>query len=270
MNRNCFASVLLAVAVVALTGCRSVPITGRTQLMLSGEGYENSLGTEAFGEYKQKYKASANPAHNQALRRVGDAIKGVANQSSFNWEFVVLDSPEANAFCLPGGKVAVYSGIFSYMANDAELACVVAHEVAHALARHGGERMSWAQLQSLGLVGLMNSTKSDTVATLYGLTTDVGLMLPFSRSNETEADTMGLILMARAGYNPQAAVTFWKKFGAGKSQSALASWLSTHPGGEVRIKDLEAAMPNATKEYQAALNKKDYGTSYATAGRSSY
>ena len=234
--------------------------------MLSSEGYENSLGAEAFGEYKQKYRPSANQTHNQALKRVGEAIKGVANQSSFNWEFVVLDSPEANAFCLPGGKVAVYSGIFNYMSNDAELACVVAHEVAHALARHGGERMSWANLQSLGLVGLMNSTKSDTVATLYGLTTDVGFMLPFSRSNETEADAMGLILMARAGYNPQAALTFWKKFGTGKSQSALDSWLSTHPGAAMRIKDLEAAMPNAMKEYQAARSKKDYGTIY-TASR---
>ncbi|MCL1920313.1 MAG: M48 family metallopeptidase [Kiritimatiellaeota bacterium] len=262
MARTSVVVMVLAAAVAALTGCRTVPISGRSQLMLSSEGYENSLGAETFGEYKQKYKASANQAHTQALKRVGEAIKGVAGQDSFAWEFTVLDSPEPNAFCLPGGKVAVYSGIFNYMSNDAELACVVAHEVAHALARHGGERMSWAQVQSLGLMGLLYGNQSETVAALYGLTTDVGVMLPFSRSNETEADAMGLILMARAGYNPQAALTFWQKFGTGGSQSALASWLSTHPGGEARIRDLQEAMPNAMKEYQSARNKKDYGVIY--------
>jgi len=256
---------LLAVlAVAVLTGCRTVPVSGRTQLMLSSESYENSLGEETYGEYKQKYRPSNNQAHNQALRRVGEAIRDVAGQDSFKWEFIVLDSPEANAFCLPGGKVAVYAGIFAYMANDAELACVVAHEIAHAIARHGGERMSWAQLQTLGMYGVLNSTKSESIAAIYGLTTDMGVMLPFSRSNETEADLIGLILMARAGYNPQAALTFWRKFGAGKSQSALDRWLSTHPGGEVRIQDLEAAMPDALREYQAARNKKDYGTLYTT------
>ena len=259
--------IVLAVAVATLTGCRTVPVSGRTQLMLSGEEYENSLGEDAFKEYKQKYKVSANPTQNQAMKRVGDAIKVAAKQDSFNWEFVVLESAEANAWCLPGGKVAVYSGLFNYMANDAELACVVAHEVAHAIARHGGERMSWANLQALGLYGLTSSTKNEDIAMLYGLTTDVGVMLPFSRSNETEADAIGLTLMARAGYNPQAAVMFWQKFSDGKSQSKLDSWLSTHPGGDVRIKDLQAAMPGALQEYQASPNKKDYGTSYTTGSK---
>ena len=261
MKRNMM-MLMSVVAVAALTGCRSVPVSGRTQLMLSSESYEIGLGEEMYGEYKQKLRTSANQTHNQAMKRVGDAIKGVANYDTYKWEFVVLDSPEANAFCLPGGKVAVYSGLFDYAANDAELACVVAHEVAHAIARHGGERMSWAQLQTLGMYGILYGTKSEDVATLFGLTTDVGVMLPFSRSNETEADYIGLMLMARAGYNPQAALTFWNKFGAGKSQSALDSWLSTHPAGEVRMKDLQAAMPDALKEYQAARNKKDYGTVY--------
>ena len=257
----------LAVATVVFTGCRSVPITGRSQLMLSSEDTENALGATAFGEYKQQYKVSANQTYTQALKRVGEAIKGVANQDNYQWEFVVLESSEANAFCLPGGKVAVYSGIFAFMSSDAELACVVAHEIAHALARHGGERMSWAKVQSLGLIGLTSSTQSDTIAALYGVATDVAVMLPFSRSNETEADVMGLTLMARAGYNPQAAVTFWQKFGAGGAQSTLANWLSTHPGGEVRIRDLQEAMPNAMQEYQNARNKKDYGVLYKTSSR---
>lgn len=249
---------MLAVAAVAvLAGCRTVPMTGRSQLMLSSEDYENSLGEETFKEYRQKYRASSNQAYQQALNRVGQAVKAAAKQDTYNWEFTVLDSSEANAFCLPGGKVAVYSGIFNYMSNDAELACVVSHEVAHALARHGGERMSWAKLQTLGGLFISN----ENAAALYGLTTDVGVMLPFSRSNETEADLMGLTLMARAGYNPQAAATFWKKFGSAK-QSTLESWLSTHPGGDERIKDIEAAMPEALREYQAAPNKKNLGTVY--------
>lgn len=267
MHTNPVPVLLLITALAALTGCRTVPISGRTQLMLSSEGYENSLGAEAFGEYKQKYRPSANQAHNQAMQRVGDAVRDAANQNSYQWEFTVLESADANAFCLPGGKVAVYSGLFDYTANDAELACVVAHEVAHALARHGGERMSWSQLQSLGMLGVLYGSKSETVASLYGLTTDVGVMLPFSRSNETEADAMGLTLMARAGYDPRAAVTFWQKFSSGHSQSALDSWLSTHPGGEVRIRDLQAAMPAALQEYQAARNKKDLGVIYRGTSR---
>ncbi|MCL2103964.1 MAG: M48 family metallopeptidase [Kiritimatiellaeota bacterium] len=256
---------LLPIVVVAtLTGCRTVPVSGRTQLMLSSEDYEIGLGEEAYGEYKQKLRASVNQTHNQALRRVGEAVRGAASYDRYTWEFVVLDNPEPNAFCLPGGKVAVYSGIFDYLSNDAELACVVAHEVAHAIARHGGERMSWAQLQTLGMYGILSGTKSEGIAALYGLTTDVGVMLPFSRSNETEADRIGLILMARAGYNPQAALAFWRKFGSDKPQSALGSWLSTHPGGTARIQDLEAAMPDAMNEYQAARNKKDLGTLYTT------
>ena len=259
--------IVLVVVMVALMGCRSVPITGRSQLMLSNEGEEKALGAAAFGEYKQKYRTSGNQTYVQALKRVGEDIKGVADQDDFQWEFVVLESSEANAFCLPGGKVAVYSGIFAYMSSDAELACVVAHEIAHALARHGGERMSWAKLQTLGLIGLTSSTQSDTIAALYGVATDVGVMLPFSRSNETEADIMGLTLMARAGYNPQAAVTFWQKFGAGSTQSAFANWLSTHPGGEVRVRDLQEAMPKAMQEYQAARNKKNYGVLYNSNSR---
>ena len=251
--------ILPTLAMLALCGCRTVPVSRRTQLMLSSQESENALGIEAFNEVKQKIPLSKNAAQNQSLARVGAALKTVVPSEGYEWEFVVLDSEEANAFCLPGGKVAVYSGLFSFVANDAELAVVVAHEIAHALARHGGERMSWSMLQSLGLAGLSYGTESETLLTLYGVATDVGVMLPYSRANEREADQIGLTLMARAGYDPNAAVQFWEKFSAGRDQSAIEVFLSTHPGGAERVSELKKAMLAAVMEYEASPNKKGFG-----------
>jgi predicted Zn-dependent protease len=234
-------------------------MTDRTQLMLSSESSEIALGTQAYNEYKAKYPVSKNAAHNAALARVGQAVKTAAQKSDYQWEFTVLESPEANAFCLPGGKVAVYSGLFQYTANDAELACVVGHEVGHALARHGGERTSWETLKSLGLTALKTRTESEAIAQAYGIATEVGVLLPFSRSQESEADLMGLTLMARAGYDPSASLSFWKKFGS-TPPGVLEKWLSTHPGGDVRIADLQKNLPAAQAEYQKAPVKRGLGT----------
>jgi len=250
---------IFPLALLALCGCRTVPISGRTQLMLSSQGDENALGAQAFGEVRQKIPASKNAAQNQSLARVGAALKNVTPDQGFVWEFVVLDNNEANAFCLPGGRIGVYSGLFSFVDNDAELAVVVAHEIAHAIARHGGERMSWSLLQTLGLWGLSYGTESETLLVLYGAATDVGVLLPFSRSNEREADNIGLTLTARAGYDPNAALHFWQKFGGGRGQSAIEVFLSTHPGGAERIEELKKAMPEAVAEYQRAANKKGFG-----------
>ena len=152
-----------ATALFSLSGCRSVPISERTQLLFTTADYENELGAEAYSEYKQKFPRSSNSTYNTALARVGEAVSKAADQKDFEWEFIVLEDETANAFCLPGGKVAVYSGIFPYMANEAELACVVAHEVAHAVARHSGERLSWAQLQSLGAWAVSSTLQSETI-----------------------------------------------------------------------------------------------------------
>lgn len=247
-----FAILLLASA------CQTVPLSGRRQLMLSSESSEMTLGAQAYSEYKAQTPVSKNATYNAALARVGQAIKDAAQKPDYQWEFTVLESAEANAFCLPGGKVAVYTGLFKYAANDAELACVVGHEVAHALARHGGERMSWSTVQTVGLTALQTQSESAALAQAYGLVTEVGVLLPFSRSHESEADLMGLTLMARAGYDPTASVSFWKKFGSTPS-SSLEKWLSTHPGGDVRIADLQKAMPAAQAEYQKAPNKKGLG-----------
>ncbi len=263
MRKTAIFSFAVSMTVLMLAGCRSVPYSERSQLLLTSSSYENQLGAEAYDEYKQKFPRSSDTEYNAALDRVGKAVSRAAKQNDFQWEFIVLEDETANAFCLPGGKVAVYSGIFPYMANEAELACVVAHEVAHAVARHSGERISWAQLQSLGAWAVNASLQNDTIDAVYGIGTQFGVMLPFSRSNESEADRIGLILMARAGYDPRAAIAFWKKFGGGESRSRLAAWTSTHPGGAERIRDLEQELPAAEQEYRKAEVQRGYGASFS-------
>ena len=244
------------------TACRTVPVSSRKQLLLSSENHENELGATAYAEYKKEYPRSTNKTYTESLNRVGEAIRKVAQKDDYQWEFVVLESKDANAFCLPGGKVAVYSGIFQFTANEAELATVVAHEIAHALARHGGERMSWAQLQQLGTLGLRSAGAGATWETIYGLGSEFGVMLPFSRKHENEADSIGLILLARAGFQPAAAISFWKKFGAGKSPSIIEKWASTHPGGEERVANLQQLLPQALQEYEKAPQKIGLGKSF--------
>ena len=251
---------IAAVAALALlAGCRSVPITDRTQLLLTTSSYENELGVEAYAEYNAKYPKSTNARYNQALARVGKAISLVANAPDFNWQFVVLESAEQNAFCLPGGKVAVYSGIMKKMRNEAELAFVVAHEVGHAIARHGGERMSWGYLQSFGGILVQLGLQNDTATQVYGVGTQLGVMLPFSRSNESEADLIGLLLMAKAGYEPSAAVEFWTRFAGNSASDPLNRLLSTHPCDSDRIAAMVENMPAAKAEYAKAPDKRGYG-----------
>ena len=249
-------------AAVAVAGCRSVPITDRTQLMLTTSEYENGLGVEAYSEYKTQYKASTNAQYNQALARCGKAIADVSDAKDFEWEFIVLEDETQNAFCLPGGKMAVYSDLIDLMNNEAELAFVVAHEIAHAVARHGGERISWGYLQSLGGVLVATGLQNDAADTIYGLGTDLAVMLPFSRSNESEADLIGLLLMAKAGYDPHASVQFWTRFGSNSSASKLGNLMSTHPCDADRIAAMNENMPIAEKEYQKAASKKGYGVTF--------
>ena len=254
---------LFAVAVFMFcVGCRSVPVTGRTQLMLTTEGYENELGLTAFEEYRAQYKRSTNSEYNQALARCGNAIKKVAEYDDFDWQFVVLETETQNAFCLPGGKVAVYTGLMDLMNNEAELACIVAHEIAHAIARHGGERMSWGYLQKLGALGVALGFNNDTLNEIYGVGSQLGVMLPFSRSNEYEADLIGLILMAKAGYNPKAALHFWTRFSKGKTVSWADKMTSTHPCDDDRIANMQNNMERAMEEYRKSKNKKNFGMTF--------
>ncbi len=254
MRHHILPFVLLACALLLASGCTTVPVTGRRQLMLTSTEQENSLGATAYAEYKKQYKPSSNAQYNAVLSRVGTAISKVAGRDDFEWEFIVLESKEQNAFCLPGGKVAVYSGIMDIMRNEAELACVVGHEIGHAIARHGGERQSWGVLQSLGA----KLFSSEYAQAAYGIGTQVGVILPFSRQNESEADYIGLVLMAKAGYDPAAAVQFWQRFGSDE-QGALEAFLSTHPTGPERIKDLQEKQQEALQYYNSAADRKGLG-----------
>jgi len=251
------ALVCAAVAVAFSHGCRTVPITGRTQFVMLTAGYENSLGASSYQEYKDKYRPTANERQQEVLRRVGKALAAVSGQTDFSWEFNVLDSSIENAFCLPGGKVAVYNGLMKKFKNEAELACVVAHEVGHAIARHGGERMSWGYLQKIGTLG-MSKVSSTTAQSVYGIGTEYGVMLPFSRSHETEADLIGLRLMSKAGYDPQASIDFWKRFGTGSSD-ILTSLTSTHPCDADRVSDLSAHLEEARALYDQCSEKRGFG-----------
>jgi predicted Zn-dependent protease len=187
------------------------------------------------------------------VRRVGQRIAEAAQRPDYQWEFRVIEKDVANAFALPGGKVAVYTGILKYTQTDAGLAVVMGHEVAHALARHGGERMSQSMLEQAGLaavqIGLQTSDPviMQGVALAYGL----GVQLPFSRGQESEADHIGLVLMAKAGYDPREAVPFWERMSGGEQGQEPPQFLSTHPSGTTRIKQLQEWMPEALQYYQA-------------------
>ena len=252
-----------AVTALVFAGCATVPETGRHQLMLMSQSEENAQGVAAYGEYKTQNKISTNVRYTEALNRCGAALKSVAGRDDFDWEFTLFDSKTENAFCLPGGKVAFYSGIVDKMDNEAEMAFVMAHEVAHAIARHGGEKVSWNKLCSLGGALVAIGFKNDTINEIYGIGSQVGVTLPFSRRDESEADFIGLKLMARAGYDPDAAPAFWKRFAAGHAQtSAIDNILSTHPCDADRIKAMEENLAAAKEEYAKATTKRGYGEKF--------
>jgi predicted Zn-dependent protease len=252
---------LAALCLLLAGGCTTVPVTGRSQLNLVPEGQMTQLGLESFNQIKKDTPISHDPAINEQVQRVGKQIAAVADKDMPNaqWEFVVFDSPEANAFCLPGGKVGVYTGILPITKTDAGLATVIGHEVGHAVAHHGAERMSEAMVMEKGgqLLGTSLSGVDpgwqQAASLAYGLSTKVGRELPHSRQQELEADHIGIIYMARAGYDPQAAVDFWKRFAAYNQEhggSEGLAFLRTHPVDAVRIQQLQIWLPTAEADYQ--------------------
>lgn len=252
---------LVALGALFLAGCATVTETGRSQLNLVSADEEMKLGVAAFQETKQKTPISKDAQATAMVQRVGQRIAAVANLPNAQWEFVLFESAEANAWCLPGGKVGVYTGILPITKDEAGLATVIGHEVAHATAHHGAERMSQQMAAQLGgnVAGLLVSGKSQTtqayVGQAYGLVSEVGVLLPYSRKHESEADYIGLLYMARAGYDPAAAVGFWERFAEYNRQhggSQGLSFLRTHPLDKQRIQDLKAQLPNARAEYEKA------------------
>lgn len=263
MKKTCVLNTLkllfLVVAVGFMTSCATVPETGRHQLLLTSSQEEVQLGLTEFEKLKKSTRISTDPALNELAKRVGQRIAAVAPLPNAKWEFVVFDEPKtANAFCLPGGKVGIYTGILPITRDEAGLATVVGHEVAHAVARHGGERMSEGLLIMFGGVVLNEAMQknSDTARALalgaYGIGSTLGRELPHSRQQELEADHIGLIYMARAGYDPRQAVEFWRRFADynGKSGNKPIQFLSTHPVDSTRISQLERELPQALEEYR--------------------
>lgn len=214
------------------------------------------LGLSSFQDIKKEVPISKDAAATAMLQRVGKRIAAVAPLPDAQWEFVLFESKDANAFCLPGGKVGVYTGILPITKTEAGLATVIGHEVAHAVARHGGARMS-EQLALQGAGQVLGSVVAEKYKNLtmaaYGATAQVGIALPHSRIQESEADHIGLLYMARAGYNPEEAVAFWERFSAAHGGvSSGPAFLRTHPVDSQRIADLKTLLPKAKAEYRPA------------------
>lgn len=244
--------------VLLLVSCATEPVTGRRQFIAVAPAQDLQLGVSSFEKMKKEVPISKDPVANALVQKVGRRIAAVASLPNAQWEFVVFDSAEANAFCLPGGKVGVFTGILPITKDEAGLATVIGHEVAHASARHGAERMTTAMgLQMAGDALTASTAKSDprkqaAATTVYGLASQLGLALPHSRLQEASADEIGIIFMARAGYDPEAAVAFWQRFAEyNRSAGAQTLWfLRTHPLDETRIETLKKWLPRAKQEFK--------------------
>jgi predicted Zn-dependent protease len=229
------------IALFAFVGCQKTPYTDRSQLVLFSHEQEMSLGLNASQDILKKEKLSRDKKKVEMVNRVGHRIAQVTD-ADFDWEFHVIEKDVLNAFCLPGGKVFVYEGIFKAIENEGQLATLMSHEIAHALARHGIERMSMAQLAGIGKVvvgeatGLRGSQAFDLA---FGIGTQYGVMLPYSRNFEYEADEIGIYLMKKAGYDLNEAVNFWKNMKAQKKGNAPAEFMSTHPTDDNRIANIK-------------------------------
>ncbi len=246
-------------------GCRNAPITGRRQLVLVPESKEIALGLTAYNETLASETPSANPQYIEMVQRVGSRLAQVANRPDYQWDFRVISSPQQNAFCLPGGKVAIYEGILPICEYEAGLAVVMSHEVAHALARHGGERMSQGYVvdgagQLLSYVTQkQDATRRAYIQKAFGITSQYGFVLPYSRKHESEADHMGLMLMASAGYDPRAAPKFWERFGQAQGGQQTPAYLSTHPSDTQRAADLNELLPEAIAIYTQSAQRHGMG-----------
>ncbi len=258
--------VLLLTLVFVITGCATVPITGRRQLNLISEGEMNKMSFQQYDQVIAESQLSTDPAKTAMVKRVGRRIQGAVEQyfaergqsrylAGYNWEFSLIESDQLNAWCMPGGKVAFYTGILPVCQDETGIAVVMGHEIAHAIAKHGSERMSHQMALQMGGVALSEAVGSKPAETqalymsVFAVGAQYGAMLPYSRQHESEADHMGLIFMAMAGYDPQQAPVFWERMAAGGGQKP-PEFMSTHPSDATRVRQLHEHMNEALQLYR--------------------
>jgi len=258
---------LTILAFLFLLSCSSVPMTGRKQFVAIPTSQMISLSAESYSQVLAEGKLSTNNSYVSSVRKVGErltaAVEAYLKQNNmqsvtdgYTWEYNVLVSEELNAWCMPGGQIAFYEGILPVCQDENGIAVVMGHEIAHAVAQHGNERMSQQLAIQMGGVALSEALKTQEQETIdlamlaFGVGTQVGVMLPYSRTHESEADELGLYFMAMAGYNPQTAPAFWTRMSE-KGGSRPPEFLSTHPDPSNRIENLNRLMPKAMEYYNA-------------------
>ncbi len=259
--------ILCILLIVLLSSCATVPVIGRKQLNIVPQGQLLSMSFSEYDKFLESNAVSRNHQETERVKRVGNRIQKAVKQyfqmngmadrlHNYQWEFNLVEDEQANAWCMPGGKVVVNTGILPYTRDDAGLAVIMGHEIAHAVANHGNERMSQGILAQYGQVALAELTRSkpDETRALYmaafGLGAQIGVMLPFSRLHEREADRLGLIFMAMAGYNPDRAIEFWARMTEQNNSRKPPEFLSTHPSDATRIRNIRAILPEARQYYQ--------------------
>ena len=250
-------------ALLLLSACSSVPFTGRKQVLLVSDQEVLSASLTQYTDYMKTATKSTSKNGSAMVARVGKNIADATEKylknngleseiKNFSWEFSLVADQQVNAFCMPGGKIVVYEGLMKVIDSDDELAVVIGHEVAHAVAKHSNERMSQQLMMQYGaqILGQALNNKSAAVqqigTSVFGLGAQYGVMLPFSRKHEYEADYMGLIFMAMSGYNPEVAVAFWQKMSAGNTGST-PEFMSTHPSDAARINEIKRRLPEIQK-----------------------
>lgn len=258
---------MIAGVLLIVSACATVPVTGRRQLLIYPEDEMVQLSLTSYRDFLKENKLSADLKDSRRVQEVGKRIaaavesylksQGLGSRvEGFHWEFNLVQGKEMNAWCMPGGKVVFYEGILPVCQNDAGIAVVMGHEIAHAVARHGNERMSQQALLQAGSTAaayaLRNKPESTQalLGTAIGLGSNYGVILPFSRKHESEADRLGLIFMAIAGYDPHEALAFWKRMAAASGGQRVAEFASTHPSDVHRIENLEKEIPEAMKYYR--------------------
>lgn len=260
-------TLFLLTCIFLLLSCSTVPITGRQQLSLVSSSTLNGMSFQQYREFLSQHKVIKGTREADMVQKVGRRIQGAVedycranNLSSrlegYQWEFNLVEDAEVNAWCMPGGKVVVYSGILPVTQDEEGLATVLGHEIAHAVANHGNERMSQSLLINMGGITLGTALSTQPVATqqlfsaLYGMGSEVGLMLPYSRLHESEADHLGLIFMAMAGYDPNSAIAFMERLRTSNKKASPPAFLSTHPADATRINAMKQVIPEAMQYYR--------------------